>query len=314
MLCLDEQGRLLLLRFQDPFDQRLIWEVPGGGIEPGETPLEAARRELYEEAGFPARSVVDKPVVLWRSFRFNGKDFHQPEHFFLAHVRAADLDLTHMPEAEARILKGHRWWSKSELDLADELVEPERISELAARLGAASPWATERRVPLELLTERMLLRQWRPEDLQPLFEIYRQPEFLSHMPALDLNGTREQIRRFTQRWADDGFCQWAAVDLESRKLIGRIGLIRHHDWPVVDDPVEVGWTLHRDYWGRGLATEGGRASMECWRDLLPDEQLISITVPGNVRSRAVMKRLGLIFRGSTIWRGDLEVVWYAIDR
>jgi len=53
--------------------------------------------------------------------------------------------------------------------------------------------------------------------------------------------------------------------------------------------------------------------MECWRDLLPDEQLISITVPGNSRSRAVMERLGLTVRGSTTWK-DKAVVWYAIDR
>ncbi|MDQ6884077.1 MAG: GNAT family N-acetyltransferase, partial [Candidatus Dormibacteraeota bacterium] len=117
----------------------------------------------------------------------------------------------------------------------------------------------------------MLLRQWRPDDLEPLFEIYQQPEFLVHMSQLDLAGTREQIERFRLRWTEDGFCVWAAIDLATDRCIGRIGLIRHHDWPIRASPVEVGWVLHRDYWGRGLATEGGRASIECWRDRLPDE-------------------------------------------
>ncbi len=134
------------------------------------------------------------------------------------------------------------------------------------------------------------------------------------MPAVDRDGTIRQIEQFTRRWREDGVCQWAAVDLRTDRLIGRIGLLRHHDWPLAPSPIEVGWTLHRDYWGQGLATEGGRAAMDCWRDLLLDDaRLISITVPANRRSRAVMKRLGLTYRGTAEWRG-LSVVWYAIDR
>jgi RimJ/RimL family protein N-acetyltransferase len=160
----------------------------------------------------------------------------------------------------------------------------------------------------------LLLRQWRESDLDPLVEIYTQPDYLAHMPPLDRDGTAKQIEAFMRRWRDDGVCQWAAVDLPTDRLIGRIGLLRHHDWPVEPDPIEVGWTLHRDYWGRGLATEGGRASMQIWRErLLGDQRLISITVPENTRSRAVMERLGLTIRGTARWR-TLDVVWYAIDR
>ena len=77
--------------------------------------------------------------------------------------------------------------------------------------------------------------------------------------------------------------------------------------------MEVGWALHRDWWGRGLATEGGRASVECWREHLDDSQLLSITLPDNVRSRAVMERLGFTHRGQTFWR-EHDHVWYALDR
>ena len=59
--------------------------------------------------------------------------------------------------------------------------------------------------------------------------------------------------------------------------------------------------LHRDWWGRGLATEGGRAGLECWREHLDDPQLIAITTLANRRSRAVMERLGLTPRGATNW-------------
>jgi RimJ/RimL family protein N-acetyltransferase len=169
-------------------------------------------------------------------------------------------------------------------------------------------------VPKEVRTARMLLRQWREADAAPLAEIYAQPEYQQFMRAMDMPQSIAQVERFMRAWRDDGVCQWAAVDLETNRLIGRLGMMRHHDWPVEPDPIEVGWTLHRDYWGRGLATEAGRASMDIWRERLVDDQrLLSITVPGNTRSRAVMERLGLTLRGTATWK-NLDVVWYAIDR
>lgn len=170
------------------------------------------------------------------------------------------------------------------------------------------------RLPDEVRTERLLLRRWRPEDAEPLAEIYAQPEFLEHMPALDLEETRSQIERVERSWERDGYSQWAAEDAESGRLIGRLGLLCHRDWPLVDGPVpEVGWVLHRDFWGRGLATEAGRASIELWRTRLADPQLISITSPRNRRSRAVMQRLGMTYRGTARWH-DHDVIWYALDR
>ena len=133
------------------------------------------------------------------------------------------------------------------------------------------------------------------------------------MRAHDVDSTREQIEWFRRQWTEEGLGHWAVEELFTGRLIGRIGLLRHHDWPVEPSPVEVGWVLDQRWWGRGLATEGGRASMELWREHLPDERLISITLPENRRSRAVMERLGLTYRGATHWH-DHDVVWYAVDR
>ncbi len=171
-------------------------------------------------------------------------------------------------------------------------------------------------IPRELRTERLLLRQWRDADAAALHEIYTQPEYLATMPPLDLAQTEAQVsRRLQAGWASDGYSQWAACDLESGRLIGRIGLLCHHDWPLVEQPVpEVGWVLHRDFWGRGLATEGGRAGVEAWRLHLPDEpRLYSFTTPENVRSRAVMARLGFTERGTALWHG-YDILWHALDR
>lgn len=170
-------------------------------------------------------------------------------------------------------------------------------------------------VPRELTTLRLRLRQWGNEDLEPLHEIYTQPEYLQTMPPLDLDETRAQVERLQRAWEDDGYSQWAACEVGSGRLIGRIGILCHHDWPLSDGPVpEVGWVLHRDFWGQGLATEGGQASVAVWRDHLRDEaRLLSITTPDNRRSRAVMNRCGLRLRGTAHWRGR-DVVWYSLER
>ncbi len=170
-------------------------------------------------------------------------------------------------------------------------------------------------VPRELTTERLLLRQWRDEDAEPLYEIYTQPEYLATMPAKTHEETLAELGWARRTWAEDGYCQWAACELKTGRLIGRIGLQRHDDWPLADGPVpEVGWVLHRDFWGRGLATEGGQAGVDAWRRHLPEEpRLYSFTTPGNRRSRAVMARLGLVHRGEARWHG-YDVVWYALDR
>ena len=79
--------------------------------------------------------------------------------------------------------------------------------------------------PREVETDRLLLRQWRDEDAEPLYEIYAQPEYLETMPAKTSRTRARRSSRFRQRWDDDGYCQWAACERETGRLIGRVGLL-----------------------------------------------------------------------------------------
>ncbi|MFI6093039.1 NUDIX domain-containing protein [Streptomyces sp. NPDC051218] len=72
VICLDAAYRLLLLHWRDPFSGAWLWEPPGGGIEPGETPLMAARRELVEETGLDPAPVLDRSVLVDRDVQWNG--------------------------------------------------------------------------------------------------------------------------------------------------------------------------------------------------------------------------------------------------
>src|SRR5437773_9692839 len=118
-------------------------------------------------------------------------------------------------------------------------VAPAPATKIATRSGVERPLTHDYRsgmgVPAEVRTDRLSLRQWRDEDVELLYEIYMQPEYLETMPPKTRGETREQVEGWLMRaWEKDGYCQWAACDLETGRLIGRIGLVRHHDWPLAD--------------------------------------------------------------------------------
>jgi 8-oxo-dGTP pyrophosphatase MutT (NUDIX family) len=131
VVLLDDRGQLLMLRAHDPADSAkpAWWEIPGGGIDPGETSADGARRELYEETGIRA----EIGPCIWRQhnvFDFAGLHFDQQEY---VHVAWCDGDNefrpTHLEWIEAQAFEGHRWWALDDLLASDEPVLPPRLRE-----------------------------------------------------------------------------------------------------------------------------------------------------------------------------------------
>lgn len=142
VVCVDEQHRVLLLRWRDPFDGSFVWEPPGGGIEPGEQAIDAARRELQEETGLSGESVIDRQIMVRRDVRWNGRRYQGEEAFFLARVdRPAPLDRGGLQPEEAGWLVGHAWVRWWELGGLPERVEPPLLLEILAALDPAGPWS-----------------------------------------------------------------------------------------------------------------------------------------------------------------------------
>ena len=165
-------------------------------------------------------------------------------------------------------------------------------------------------MPVTLETERLLLRPWRRDDLDPYARIVADPEVMATMLGpVPRERAVAQVARFA---AGDRIYHWAAELRATGELVGRIGLLEHPEFPG-PDRVEVGWLLARGAWGRGLATEGGAAALAHAFGELGLSRVISLTLRGNVRSRAVMERLGMTRRGELEWRGHPHV-WYAVER
>jgi RimJ/RimL family protein N-acetyltransferase len=142
-----------------------------------------------------------------------------------------------------------------------------------------------------LATERLLLRRFCEHDRDTVARWDADPVFTRHLAGVL---TREQsgqsFDNWQRHWVEHGFGRLAVVWAETGELIGRSGPAYHRMWP--SDP-EVGWALDPAWWGRGIATEAGAASIAWAFGELGFARVVSITTEVNGASRRVMAKLDL---------------------
>ena len=150
----------------------------------------------------------------------------------------------------------------------------------------------------ELRTERLVLRGWTEADRALFAEMNADPVVMEHFPS---TMTREQSDAFVERieanFEQHGFGLWV-VDVFGEGFAGFTGLLVprfHVDWmdERAEPVVEVGWRLRRDAWGHGYASEAARAAVRFGFEEGGLDEIVSFTVVGNLRSQAVMQRLGM---------------------
>jgi 8-oxo-dGTP pyrophosphatase MutT (NUDIX family) len=146
LLVIDPLDRILLFKFEHkegPLAGQRFWATPGGGLDPGETYVQAACRELLEETGL---AVEDPgPEVYQRIVTFqmpDGDIVCADERFFLVRVEGALISTERWTDLEREVMDTHRWWSAVELLSAPDQIWPEDLHNLLVRVGvwpAASP-------------------------------------------------------------------------------------------------------------------------------------------------------------------------------
>lgn len=144
-------------------------------------------------------------------------------------------------------------------------------------------------------TARLVLRDWRDDDLDAFAALNADPKVMEHYPAAltraesDAMAARIRARIREQ----DGWGLWAVEVPGESPFVGFVGL-QHVPFEAHFTPaVEVGWRIAHAYWGRGYAPEAALASLDYGFGRLGLAEIISMTVPANVRSSRVMEKIGM---------------------
>jgi RimJ/RimL family protein N-acetyltransferase len=146
---------------------------------------------------------------------------------------------------------------------------------------------------VEIRTERLVLRDWRESDLVPWAAMNADPEVREYLgPLLTSEEAAASVRRFQDDLDRKGFGFWAVEVSDTGEFVGFAGL------DTVDEGmpfagVEAGWRLARSAWGHGYATEAALEVLRYGFDTLRMPEILAITTKTNLRSQAVMRRIGM---------------------
>jgi RimJ/RimL family protein N-acetyltransferase len=149
-----------------------------------------------------------------------------------------------------------------------------------------------------LRTTRLLPRQWRDSDLGPFAAMNTDPEVMEHLPArLNRAESDALARRASAALRAHGFGLWAVEAVGGGHFLGFTGLavprFEAHFATASDPATEIGWRLARPAWGHGYASEAARAVLAFGFREAGLKEIVSFTSTENLRSRAVMRRIGM---------------------
>lgn len=147
---------------------------------------------------------------------------------------------------------------------------------------------------LKLESARLLMRQWRDEDLPAFAAMCADPQVMRYFPApLSRLESAALIGRVRGHFAELGFGLWALERKDSGQFIGFTGLgVVSFDAPFTP-AVEISWRLAREHWGFGYASEAAWTVMGCGFEQLGLDQIVSFAAVSNQPSQKVMQAIGM---------------------
>ena len=146
-------------------------------------------------------------------------------------------------------------------------------------------------------TDRLVLRKWRDDDLEPYYALCSDPDVMRYFPGLQTKDhCRSMIDMALRDYEDQGFCCMPVVLRDTGEFIGFTGLsLPRFDRPTAFSPcVEIGWRLKKSAWGQGFAVEAARRWLAYGFGKIGLNEIVSFTASDNNQSRRVMEKLAMI--------------------
>ena len=150
-------------------------------------------------------------------------------------------------------------------------------------------------VPEQAETERLILRQFRDEDWRDLHDYYSDAEAVQYTVGrvFSEGDTWRKMCGLIGHWQLRGYGPYAVEEKSTGNVLGQIGFWYPNDWP----SPEISWSIARDHWGKGFASEAVRKCQAIGKEWLKEINLISVIHRDNWRSRKLAEAVGAIFEG-----------------
>lgn len=148
-----------------------------------------------------------------------------------------------------------------------------------------------------LQTERLTLRKLTPRDAQDMFDYAHRADvtrYLTWSPHPDVCYSREYLEYLQGRYAGGMYYDWGVIDRSTGKMIGTCGFTSFN---CTHDKAEIGYVLHPDYWGKGLAAEAVKKILDFGFEKLRLHRIEAKFMKENARSLRVMEKVGMTFEG-----------------
>ena len=140
------------------------------------------------------------------------------------------------------------------------------------------------------------MRVWEQSDLQLYTDMNSDSEVMKYFPEKFRPGSEQSLKsvnNFMKHYEDHGFTYFATDYLPDNTFIGFIGM-KWIEYEVFFGPaIDIGWRLRKEYWGKGLATEGAKACLEYYFQNFNQTRIVSLTPVKNYASEKVMKKIGM---------------------
>jgi RimJ/RimL family protein N-acetyltransferase len=163
-----------------------------------------------------------------------------------------------------------------------------------------------------LTTERLLLRMLQDSDFEQYAAIHMDPDVtrFTARVQLDLFESYKHLAMIVGLWHLKGFGMWGAFERDSQKLVGRVGFHQPVTWP----DFELGWTIGKQFWGKGYAPEAAKACLDYAFDTIGKKRVISLIDPQNVASIRVAEKIGEHLTDERFTTGGHELLVYEARR
>lgn len=157
-----------------------------------------------------------------------------------------------------------------------------------------------------LETERLVLREWTPDDAGALFVMLGDAEVMRYVdtgrPWEGVERVREWLGWVVKNYRTRGWSRWAVVERDGGLAVGSCGFVPL-PW---SGEVDFGYLFRRDRWGRGYASEIAPAALRHGFERYGFREVVASIDPKNAASRRVLEKIGFVYRNNEVQPGDEE--------